>query len=154
MGTGCQILVLIAKPNFVLFLISFALLSALLALNGVGRGDGSSSAGQGYWAGTSWNLLSLESRVGSLCRSLAPLTTVSPPLLSSHQHFLICFNQNQLDYLEPLIRRLKIILLDFGFVFFFPDVNQRGLRGCSCIHLERLSCWACPGLWQLCVAFY
>lgn len=51
MGTGCQILVLIAKPNFVLFLISFALLSALLALNGVGRGDGSSSAGQDYWAG-------------------------------------------------------------------------------------------------------
>lgn len=107
---------------------------------------------------SSWNALSPGAGVGS-CAD--PTDHSSPPcsgpcwplpLHSSHEHSLICFRQSQVDYLEPLIRLLKIILLPFGFVSFFPEVNQQGLRGCSSIHLKELSCWACPealpALWR------
>lgn len=39
------------------------------------------------------------------------------------EHFLNCFGQNQVDYLKPLLRLLKIILLALGFVFLLLEVS-------------------------------
>lgn len=110
MGTGCQILVLIAKPNFVLILIQFCFAKCI---------TGSEWGWQRGWQQLCWaELLGWREppetprvKGGQLGQVLTPVTTASPPLHSPHQHFLICFGQTQLDYLEPL---LKIILLALG----------------------------------------
>lgn len=76
--------------------------------------------------------------VPSDCRQIAPGSGCGLPWLSLlpgrrsqpsyllaaySEHFLNCFGQNQVDYLKPLIRLLKTILLALGLVFFLPEVS-------------------------------
>lgn len=120
--------------------------NVLLAFHGVGRGV-SNSPGQSYrtWFAPS-ERLEKGSRVAYLRYPASlPSTRPSPHigcawsllpsaaswlrvaglvLRGSQQHFLTCFRPDQVDYLKPVIRLLKIILLAFGFVFSVPEVNE------------------------------
>lgn len=97
------------------------------------------------WASEWWSYLS------PLSTATSPLAAAVPahwfPLLSlplgrrqqpsiywlhsSSECCLACFRQNQVDYLKPLIRLLKIILLAFGFVFFFLKCSGEDGESCS-----------------------
>jgi len=150
MGAGCQILLLIPKPNFVFVFIivlpcrmNYWLLMELA--------EKMLAAVLGRVTGPGLHLLtSLEAGVEGGCR--CPLTAAScfpryrlcpvpasrccrclpaggtrpavcPQLPGSPGRFLICSRQNQVDYLQPLIRLSKIIPLAFGVVSFLPEVN-------------------------------
>lgn len=143
--------------------------SILLAFNGVDREDAGYSscaeAGPGFhiwkalklravWASEQWSYLSplstatspLAAAVSTHCLPLLslPLGRVQQPsicwLHSSSECCLMCFRQNQVDYLKPLIRLLKVILLAFGFVFFLPEVQWGG-----CLAATSEGSWAVQG---------